>query len=386
MGRALLALAGLAVALLLGEALVRWAGVGDATLSRGSLHVQHPRFGWICKPGIDARYVLPGNFDARVVCNAHGQRSPELPLARTPGRTRIAVLGDSFMWGYGVEDDALLSGRLAALVPGAEVVNLAANGYGTVQQVLRFEEEGLPYAPDWTLLAFTWNDLGDNFDDKDGGRPMAVPRADGALEIANLPVRKPWKSSGAQWLRRASRLFSFLDYSRDLIRLELRAWRRERWLRSNPGETPRWKQREEEPLDFSPRELYGEPSPEIDIAWQTVQALLARLDARAREAGGRLLVVANANSEIMQRDAFEARYGRSAALDWDRPGRRLAAICDALGIEYLDLNPVFRREPDPAALFFPSNSHWSPAGHDLAARAVAERLRALSPAPGRADG
>jgi lysophospholipase L1-like esterase len=380
-GRVLLALGGLLVALLLGELLVRAAGAGDATLSRGALHRYHPEIGWTCLPHLDARYVLPGNFDARVVCNGRGERGADVPLARTPGRARIAVLGDSFMWGFGVENGEMLSSRLAELLPGTEVVNLAANGYGTVQELVRFELDGAAYAPDWTLLAFTWNDLGDNFDDKDGGRPAVELGADGGVEIANRPVRRPWKTPSTQWLRHESRLFAFLDYARDSVRHRLRAWRRARWLERQPPGTTREAQRvdlrDAEAMEFSQRERYGPPSPEIDLAWETAGALIAQIDALARASGGRLLVIANAHYEIADRDAFTRRNGDDPQLDWDRPARRLAALCDALGVPFLDLNPVFRSDPAPLSLFFPSNGHWNPRGHALAAEAVAERLRAL---------
>jgi lysophospholipase L1-like esterase len=381
MGKALLALASVIVALALGEAMVRLAGAGDATLSRGVLHSYQQDVGWICRPGLDARYVLPGNFDARVVCNAHGQRSPELPLAKTPGRARIAVLGDSFMWGFGVENGEMLSTRLTELLPDTEVVNLAANGYGTVQELVRFETEGVAYAPDWTVLAFTYNDLGDNFDDKEGGRPYVQPGENGELAIANRPVRKPWKSPHFQWLRHNSRLFLFVDYARDSIRHQLRAWRRARWLERQPPGTTRAKARADlrdaQAMEFSQRERYGAQSPEIDLAWETAGTLIGRIDALARKAGGRLLVVGIAHFEVMDREAFARRNGDGPELDWDRPARRLAALSEAQDVPFIDLNPVFRRDAEWRTLFFPTNGHWSPRGHELAARAVAEKLRSL---------
>jgi hypothetical protein len=137
--------------------------------------------------------------------------------------------------------------------------------------------------------------------------------------------------------------------------------------------------RDLEPLDFSPREIYGEPSPELDLAWQAVEDLLRRIDTLTRHSGGRMLVIANATAQTMRPEAFARSFGKDPELDWDRPARRLAAICQALGVEFLDLDPVFRRNADPDSLFFPTNSHWSPRGHEVAASAVAERIRALSP-------
>ncbi len=357
---------------------MRLAGAGTATLARGSLHAYHPEVGWTCLPGLDTRYVLPGNFDARVVCNRHGQRNPEVSPAKLPGTTRILVLGDSFMWGYGVENEEVLSNRLPRLVPSSEVVNLAASGYSTVQQLIRFESEGLAYAPDWTLLAFSWNDLGDNFDDKDGGRPIVAVAPDGAFEIVNRPVRRAWKSPRTQWLRHHSRLVAFVDYARQHIRNQLHVWRRERALRRHAAQSPRRDRRELRPMDFSPRELYGAPSPELELAWQAQQDLLRRIDLLTRQAGGRLLVVNVASAESMRPERFAREVGEGPDFDWDRPARRLAAICHELGVECLDLNPVFRRETDPDSQFFRSDVHWNPRGHEVAAIAVAKRIRALS--------
>jgi lysophospholipase L1-like esterase len=131
-------------------------------------------------------------------------------------------------------------------------------------------------------------------------------------------------------------------------------------------------------MDFSPRELYGAPSPELELAWHAQQDLLRRVDALTRQAGGRLLVVNVASVEAMRPEAFARDVGEGSDFDWDRPARRLAAICQHLGIEFLDLNPVFRREADPDSNFFPSDIHWSPRGHEVAARAVAERIRTLA--------
>lgn len=378
MGRAWLLLAGTLAALGLGEGLVRLAGAGEATLSRGALHAFHPDYGWTCAPGLDARYQLSGNFDARVVCNELGQRSARLALEKPAGTRRIVVLGDSFMWGYGVENHEMLSERLARLLPDTEVVNLAANGYGTVQELVRFEHEGLAYRPDLTLLAFTWNDLGDNFDEKKGGRPIVERQPDGRFELVNRPVRRPWKQPHWQWLRHHSRLFSFLDYARQLVRYELRAWRKRRSEREPPRDARPADERDRRPLDFSLREIYGAPSPEIELAWQAAEHLIGRLDALARRDGGRLLVLANADRETLRRDAFERRFADVPGLDRDRPMRRLAEICARLGIDLLDLQPAFRSEASPEALFFPTNHHWSPRGHEVAARAVAQHLAAWS--------
>ena len=46
-------------------------------------------------------------------------------------------------------------------------------------------------------------------------------------------------------------------------------------------------------------------------------------------------------------------------------------------IDFVDLHPVFREEEDPMTLFLKNNGHWSAAGHELAARTVAEKIRSV---------
>ncbi len=67
----------------------------------------------------------------------------------------------------------------------------------------------------------------------------------------------------------------------------------------------------------------------------------------------------------------------SLGLDWDRPAARLAEITAAQDIEFVDLYPVFLEKEDPMTLFLKNNGHWSAAGHELAARTVAEKIRSV---------
>ncbi len=107
-----LLLASVSFAFLLCEGIVRVAGLGGTQLSRGGLHQYDPEAGWTCKPDLDARYELPGSFNVRVLCNSRGLRDEEILYEKAPGFQRIVVLGDSFMWGYGVENDEMFSTQL----------------------------------------------------------------------------------------------------------------------------------------------------------------------------------------------------------------------------------------------------------------------------------
>lgn len=113
------------------------------------------------KPG------LRGTFQERQVStSSYGLRGPERPPDKAPGTFRIAGLGDSFMFGWGVADGEtyveLLERRLnAAAGPGRrfEVLNFAVPGYNTALEVATFEHRALRFEPDLVLVHFIGNDL-----------------------------------------------------------------------------------------------------------------------------------------------------------------------------------------------------------------------------------
>ncbi|HET7747457.1 MAG TPA: SGNH/GDSL hydrolase family protein [Vicinamibacteria bacterium] len=129
------------------------SGRPEAGLAR--LHRYSEAYGW--EPVPNAVTSIDGQ---RTTINARGQRGRAHPLART-ARPRLVVLGDSIAFGHGVTDEATFSARLEER--GYEVVNLAVDGYGTDQSLLRLEKEGIAYRADAVLLHFCLaNDFVDN--------------------------------------------------------------------------------------------------------------------------------------------------------------------------------------------------------------------------------
>jgi lysophospholipase L1-like esterase len=91
--------------------------------------------------------------------NAAGFVGPEIPLERTPGRVRIACLGDSCThWGeppYPARLASLLSARGNRPV---EVLNAGVAGYSSWQGLQRLRRKVMPYRPDVVVIYFGWND------------------------------------------------------------------------------------------------------------------------------------------------------------------------------------------------------------------------------------
>ncbi len=105
-----------------------------------------------------------GHLDRNDVMNAAGYRGPLHGTEREPNTFRVAVLGDSFTFGWGVAEQeawpALLQARLAAELPGlsVEVLNFGVPGYNTWLQLLHWQRVVSRYRPDAVLLGYYSND------------------------------------------------------------------------------------------------------------------------------------------------------------------------------------------------------------------------------------
>ena len=105
-----------------------------------------------------------------VVRNSLGYRDRE-PPPKDPSRYRIAVIGDSFTWGQGVEASERFSNRIEALLgPRDEVLNFGIPGHDMPQH-LDVLGQVLPLAPDFVLLQLYIND----FETSEMRRPKPHP-------------------------------------------------------------------------------------------------------------------------------------------------------------------------------------------------------------------
>lgn len=129
---------------------------------------------FVMQPGSDQVYVLQP--DARGECrigetgarwsystNSMGLRGPELAPPGA-GRRRVLALGDSYTFGWAVEDAEPYPRVLEELLaegPGGvrfEVVNAGTPGYNTVQQAAYLAEIWDRVRPDVVVLGFVMND------------------------------------------------------------------------------------------------------------------------------------------------------------------------------------------------------------------------------------
>jgi len=116
--------------------------------------------GWQHIPNKTGQFTHP-DFSVEVSINSQGLRGPEFSLIPDT-QQRMLILGDSYGWGFGVEEPAIFSSLIESKHPGWEIINASVSGYSTVQQYLFLVERGLSYQPDAILLMFYGNDFEDN--------------------------------------------------------------------------------------------------------------------------------------------------------------------------------------------------------------------------------
>jgi hypothetical protein len=166
LGRLGLAAASCAITLVVLEAVLHWLpawsrGTHDARFAFSPYRPDGP-LGFSLRPGVRVRHA-DRDFSVSVAVNALGMRGPERSASRPAGTARILLLGDSFSFGWGVEQDETFAARLERVlterVGPVEVLSAAVPGWSTDQHYIYLRTRGLALEPDLILLATGENDL-----------------------------------------------------------------------------------------------------------------------------------------------------------------------------------------------------------------------------------
>lgn len=310
-----------------------------------------PEIGWVNKTGASGNFK-GADFEVTVNINSQGMRDREYDVIKSPEKFRIAVLGDSFTWGYGVEADQTFSKQLENLLPQTEVLNFGCSGYGQDQEWMLQRREVVRFRPDLLLVNIhTASDFQNNTSFFEYGfyKPFFRLGENGLIR-ENVPV--PQNTLGAalnKWLSehsvawilfgnrkvRETSLFSIfaalIDRKPDLIR--------KAQLLSTPA-------------DMTCR-LCREMQNEASLQGSEILFLL-NPPFRLPSSGGKNELYPEDTDYVKLRDCLRENQ-----------------------LEYIDLRPVFeeqlKKEPQ-TLLTFVHDAHWNAKSHELAASAIRERL------------
>ena len=153
------------------------------------LFVGHPTWGYTIAPGDyairihDEMTAHDHVFRARVLPD--GSRATRHDAVPDDPRPKIYLFGDSWMWGWGNQDEHTVGWLLQGWLPRSNVRNLAQNGYGNVQALVQIREMASALRPeDTVVLAY-----GDFFDPRNVAAPSRLREFHIARELEEDETR-----------------------------------------------------------------------------------------------------------------------------------------------------------------------------------------------------
>ncbi len=239
-----------------------------------------------------------------------------MPL--TPGKHRITFVGDSFTYGYGLKNvEDRFANRIRQSHPEWEIHVVAKPGLDTSTEVdaMHVLTVSNGYRPDWVVLVYQINDIGEVMPGWVGGYKKMM--AD--------PFRQSWLCANSYFVN--------LFYHR--------------WQLSQNS----YMQKYFDEIEAA----YRGP------LWETEKLGLLAFQNLTRLRGGQLLVVTFPYMDAMLR--FKPVH------------EQLARYWQERGIPHLDLLPVFTDQPPAQLVVNSHDAHPNEFAHELAAKAIDEFLK-----------
>jgi lysophospholipase L1-like esterase len=299
------------------EETLKWEG------KQGDYFTYDSVLGWKGKPDVEGMH-------GSGVWISHNERGfRDTPWDLDTDKTRVLLLGDSNMWGYGVEDDEHPAALLNAWTPDIRWFNAGMNGYGTDQQYLSFLKLQPVVQPDWTVLVVCGNDRKENNRMRVRGynKPYFSVE-DGELVRHNVPVPQPEMGENL-YTPIANRVFS-RTHSYLLYHIAQALDSRMDRSTDRPVRKPK---------------KIGADTP--------ADPTLPLIGALHEAAGGRLLVMPMTTDDEME------------------------AYCRNNNIPFADLSRTEARQPGPLQYpgGAPKHGHWTPEGNRVAAEFILESVK-----------
>ena len=268
----------------------------------------------------------------------------------------VAFVGDSYVEGAYVSDEETAAVRLHDIT-GLTVANLGVSGYGSLQELKVLEQYAVPLKP--RLVAwffFEGNDLDDdeNFEDA-----MAYER--GVPAPSAPPRAMRWRA----FLDRSFTVNTFLQLRAMGDRLVPNAIDSFGWFRDQAGRSRRLYF-----FDFYATRTFGSYEQE---RFEVTKAAFRKGAALCRAQGIQLVVFYVPIKFRVYGDVCTFPAG-SPCVKWHpwNLEERFAAFSRDAGIDFVSLTgPLKRAAAAGEVVYAPEDSHWSAAGHELAARQVA---------------
>lgn len=356
---AALVLGGLAVALLVAEGGLRAFWPQRSFVTVGMFEAD-PDAGYRLRSDYRNDVRVP-EYRTLIVTDAQGYRVPADDPPPAPGASRILAIGDSFTFGVGVQaEDAfpeILERDLGERWPGAWTVrNGGVGGYGPLRSAHHLFASQGAWRPDVVVhLLYVGNDLEDP-------RPRTfrtdpVVRDGRMVTSGHHPLLRM-----RSYLRTHSHLYAFVRQHAYGLYVATGLAKRSQYL--------------------DPMGLREWPERVVMESWPAGREAIESIRDWCHANGARYLVALAPTRWQVDEESWrryrDAWAREDDAFERDRAQRIVRTELIEAGVEVLDLLPALREASTTGnRLYFRRDTHWTPRGHLVAARAVEERLSEL---------
>lgn len=323
---------------------------GWAIIPEKSWIEYHPTLGWFHQKNKES-FFQKNSLTINVTTNSQGLRGKrEYTIPKPSNFFRVLAIGDSFTFGFGVQNEETYPAAMEAHQPGLEVLNMGVASYGVDQITLLYPEIGKKFQPDFVLLSLYpegfWRSLR-AFTDGGYGKPYYVLDSNQKLHLRHVPVPKNrdfetpqfpkvLECNSFQRVFHSSALFRFLNKAKMRLLKQL-----------------------------------GSEDPDSSPEWILGRAILKQtLDQIKSENIPVALVLIPPQRWIT---------------GTDEPLRKsLERFSRREGIDLIDLTPLFQKaaaEKGVETFYIRDDLHWTAKGHQLVATTLLEYLQKKGVAP-----
>lgn len=324
------------------EIVLRISGYSPSNVNPlGAFHEFDSNLGHRGRRLVSGHFRRP-EFDALITHDENGFRRQEYQNKASLCEHDVFVFGDSFTWGWGVDQGEGFTDRMSLLIPAYCVHNYGIDSTGTAVQYILFDKEVKKSVKpgDTVVVMFFENDFDDNV--------AAAEVKNGQVEL--LKRKRPSDRFIDRNLKKISYFYNFMAYKIDLFQLN-RKRKKEisiaRALMASGGQDPR------------------------NIMEKHFLAAFKKACADLK--ANFLLVYIPGQAELSESDIM-----RPEALANEQAYRKaLFSIADSLDIKTLDLLPYFlgyKKNNNNMVLTFKRDEHWNPTGHKLAAKIISDYI------------
>lgn len=317
--------------------------------------------GFELKPNIVERHFVEDEFDVTVKTNSLGYRDNE--FSNNP--KRILVLGDSFVFGWGVENNEVFTEKLEEKID-HEVINAGfASGKTPDESYLFLKRKGLLLKPDIVILAISITD--DLYDIEHhewitvNNLPVIIKDPDHYIDNGHFLVKKDalklivrldWflmkhLHSHIYFRKKAGFLYQMLSYKIEGIEAKC-VFCEEFWIAK-------------------------------EDSWKKLKRLLIADKKMLDENNIKFYLLIIPRREQIYDNYWETYLKglNSININRERTQQEITTFANENDIDVIKILPSFRnysKTPNSKMLYFPKDVHWNKEGHKLVAEIIYEKL------------